>query len=303
MDDLPPHPQSHPDVNDCLFHYTSAGGLRGILESRCVWATDAAFLNDASEITYAGRQLELHLDNLVKALTMENPEHGSVERYRLAVMGSALDALVKFNDPGEYAPSSSYVSDGATYVSCFTERPDQLSQWRGYGGRGYSIGFSRDGLNELSIQGEEGRNAEVGDISAVRYGPRAIEALCAEVTDHFRSRPPSAHPGTSGFFETVNYLMPLLARIKDNAFEEEREWRVAVSRYNQQPTDYVHFRDDNRLVPYVRLGFDPASIAWVYIGPGADFRDQRALRAFLRKNGYDLDRVWVEPSRAPYRGG
>jgi hypothetical protein len=218
-------------------------------------------------------------------------------------MGSVLDALVKFNNPDEHAASSPYVSDGATYVSCFTERPDQLSQWRGYGGRGYSIGFSRDGLNNLSIQGEEGRLAEVGDISAVGYGPSAVQAFCAEVTAHLGSRSTSAQPGTRGFFEAVNYVMPLLARIKDEAFEEEREWRLTVSRYNQQPANYVHFRDDNRLVPYVKLRFDPASIAWVYIGPGADFRDQRALRAFLHKNGYDLDRVWVEPSRAPYRGG
>ena len=117
MDDLPPSPQSHPDVDDCLFHYTSAGGLKGILESRCIWATDAAFLNDASEIIYAGRQLGLHLDNLVKQLEMEKPEPGSVERNRLAVMGSVLDALVKFNNPDEHAASSPYVSDGATYVS------------------------------------------------------------------------------------------------------------------------------------------------------------------------------------------
>ena len=38
-------PDDHPAVEDCLFHYTSAGGMKGILESRCIWATDSAFLS------------------------------------------------------------------------------------------------------------------------------------------------------------------------------------------------------------------------------------------------------------------
>src|ERR1700723_3779531 len=39
--------EEHPE----LFHYTSAGGLEGILKTQTLWATNALFLNDRWEIT------------------------------------------------------------------------------------------------------------------------------------------------------------------------------------------------------------------------------------------------------------
>jgi hypothetical protein len=35
-----------------LYHYTSAEGLRGIIQSRCLHASLAYLLNDASEVSY-----------------------------------------------------------------------------------------------------------------------------------------------------------------------------------------------------------------------------------------------------------
>lgn len=35
-----------------VWHYTTAAGLSGILRSQTLWATETAFLNDASEIDY-----------------------------------------------------------------------------------------------------------------------------------------------------------------------------------------------------------------------------------------------------------
>jgi hypothetical protein len=34
------------------FHYTTAQGLKGIIDGKCLWATAASYLNDASEIEY-----------------------------------------------------------------------------------------------------------------------------------------------------------------------------------------------------------------------------------------------------------
>lgn len=46
-EDLHAHPPS------VLYHSTTAAGLLGILNSQRVWATNARFLNDPSEIRYA----------------------------------------------------------------------------------------------------------------------------------------------------------------------------------------------------------------------------------------------------------
>jgi hypothetical protein len=298
-------PYNHPEIDDCLFHYTSAGGLKGIFESGCIWATDAAFLNDSSEVIYAGREVELHLQNLVKHLELHNPQPDSPERVRLALMASAADALQKFNDAEGYAGSAPYVIDGATYVSCFTERPDQLSQWRGYGGRGYSVGLKKDALNNLEIDGEDQIHRSVGQIQRVLYGEEGLESLRRDVAQLFDHRAVS-HPGSAGFTDAVNVILPRLARVKHRAFEEEKEWRLIVSRYGFGPAKKLYLRESGRLVPYLKLKFDPSAVAFIYIGPGGTFNDERALRALLRGNGYEVDptrpgSVWIEHSDAPFR--
>ena len=196
--------------------------------------------------------------------------------------------------------SAPHVADGATYVACFTEKPDQLSQWRGYGGRGYALGFTKQGLAELIVEVAEDVDSPAGPIYEVGYGTPAIEHLLKEVANYFNDRRLSAHPGTSGFFDAVNFIMPRLSRFKHAAFEEEKEWRITVSRYNTASPN-IYFREGIRLTPYLKLRFGVYDLAWVYIGPGGDFHDKRALRAFLATNGYDPEKVWIEHSKAPFR--
>ena len=38
--------------NHIIYHYTSPIGLVGIIEKKCMWATDLRYLNDASEFSY-----------------------------------------------------------------------------------------------------------------------------------------------------------------------------------------------------------------------------------------------------------
>lgn len=53
------------DRSTCLYHYTSAVGLEGILRSRSLWATDTAFLNDWQEIVYAAEPLVADMEALL----------------------------------------------------------------------------------------------------------------------------------------------------------------------------------------------------------------------------------------------
>lgn len=106
-----------------LFHYTDAGGLRGIVTSQPMWASNAFFLNDATELTYAARLLHEVIADL---------EGGNVSPSARIFLERGTSTLL---DP------SSGLSD--VYVSCFCEEKDLLSQWRGYerDGGAYSIGM------------------------------------------------------------------------------------------------------------------------------------------------------------------
>ena len=59
-----------------LLHYTTLDGLRGILSSGCLWATDASCLNDSSEITH-------FFDERLRTLLLEEARKYAIELARI----------------------------------------------------------------------------------------------------------------------------------------------------------------------------------------------------------------------------
>lgn len=280
------------DRSSNLYHYTSGQGLDGILSSRSIWATDAAFLNDWREITYAAEPLIDRLESYVAGLPSPDPPEGrpdSVEENRSIIANSALGAIKRFIRVPPSEHRFHYI-DGATYVACLTEDYDQLGQWRGYGKSGYAIGFDRESLG-----------AAAPILGPVRYGRDAVETLCAEIIAYFENRRPTGHPGTGGFFDAVNFCMPRLAFVKHAAFAQEREWRLVHSRYNQ-PLEDVQVRTSPTLIPYVQCPFDDLAVREIVIGPGGDLHSERAVRALLQARGYRPNEIAITQSRAPFRG-
>lgn len=56
--------ESPSECENVLFHYTSLGGLLGILDSGALWATESRYLNDPTEITYADRIILSVIDSI-----------------------------------------------------------------------------------------------------------------------------------------------------------------------------------------------------------------------------------------------
>src|ERR1700730_1271189 len=107
-----------------LYHYTSAGGLLGIIESGTLWASDCRFLNDATELSYSTEQL------LAALSTLEDDTMGPES-------GFILPGVV------EHLTAETF----RVHVVCFCEDGDLLSQWRGYGADGgYAVGLGSDRL-------------------------------------------------------------------------------------------------------------------------------------------------------------
>jgi hypothetical protein len=278
------------DRRSWLYHYTSAVGLEGILRARSLWATDAAFLNDWQEIHYGAEPLI----EIMKTYLADNPPAPPIAKtndqgVRSMIVKSALDALEKLvsADRG-FHPA--YI-DSATYVACLSESHDDLGQWRGYGQQGYAIGFSKEDLRDAAPL-----------LGQVEYGDHAVLDLCDRVIHHFETRPLGAHPGTYGYFEALNRIMPQLALVKHGAFEGEREWRLVVSPRPDHPPAVRARVTSSGLTPYVELPFDLSCVVEVVIGPGGNLHSERAVRMLLRAHGYDPETVNVTQSRAPYRG-
>src|SRR3978361_1076702 len=92
-----------------LFHYTSGEGLLAILRTGNLRGSNFTFMNDRSEFTYGAALLRQLCEERLTSST------GEFER-----------AILELAAQGEPP------ADADLYLTCFCEKGDLLSQWRGY---------------------------------------------------------------------------------------------------------------------------------------------------------------------------
>src|ERR1022692_3309664 len=128
-----------------IYHYTSEEGMRGIVESDRIWATDIGFLNDYTEFRQAFKE------EYVGALTDAFREGLPKDLYDTArvviegILSKRISNILKIIQDS--------ISTHQAFVCSFTTLPrpsgadpgDRLSQWRGYSrsSQGLSLGFNK----------------------------------------------------------------------------------------------------------------------------------------------------------------
>src|SRR5580700_6539451 len=112
--------------NEPLFHYTSLGGLLGIVKDAALHATDVRFLSDAAELGHTG--------NLLQHVIYAKPHPDPRDSTMLFQFLEWLRGRLLFGN--------------MLFVVCFTADGNLLSQWRSYTkpSKGVSIGFDADKL-------------------------------------------------------------------------------------------------------------------------------------------------------------
>lgn len=276
-----------------LSHYTTFSGLEGIVSSGRFWATEASYLNDATEREYARRIIEGHLQ------TQESLHPGTPVQDALRAARKTLDGAREHY---------------AHFVLCFCEDHDLLSMWTSYAGRGGGFSLEFDGpriarlaLRPLGCFVKVAYGDELSDHPMVKAFERSCTRIAAAVSGPINSDVLGATLAIS--------LENLFVRLKHPAFREEHEWRVLI-RESVSPAvqsfSHVLFRGaDFSVKPYIELSLppeDPTSpekppmlpLRRVTVGPTLRPEETvRAVRWLLRKHGYDS--VEVAPSEAPYR--
>jgi len=272
---------------EALYHYTSLDGFLGILSTGVLWASKIQYLNDSTEYLFTiGLAEELLLERL-------EGEFNEKEKNKIKGMLRGIGGISQLN----------------VCVCSFSEKRDVLSQWRAYGGRsGVSIGFNSSNLLAQADQQEF-------IVAQCIYDEEQQKILISQLIDETLSVDFNTSSGymdpdrpntyvvlstDGGFHLSLAKLAPF---IKNNAFHEEKEWRLismgGISVHN------MTFRSgSSMIIPSFdfRLGDDKkAYISDIIVGPTPHPDLSRSSILSLLAH-YDAVRgVEVSSSEVPYR--
>ncbi|MHB1526633.1 MAG: DUF2971 domain-containing protein [Candidatus Dormibacteria bacterium] len=295
---------SDSDVPNLLYHYTDSPGLLGIVSSNRLWATNARYLNDASEFVYAQRIFadvgQAYLD------TVKSP--------------AVRDGLGLVIQMSRFSSGSQRMYD--LHVACFCDHGDLLSQWRGYGNRGgFAIGFRTAELLDRCNPAKPGWRYTLCKMVYDRHVQEQLVTSLLGQTCEALARASRRDRGST-FAELVALpelsnlqvrILGMLATFKNPGFAEEREWRIvqALPRFMVSDADrsLMQFRDKGGLiVPYVDLDLSSEEggmpgrlpIAKVVCGPTHSPDSLRfSVGDLLAKYGWPVGTTEVTSSRVP----
>jgi hypothetical protein len=161
------------------------------------------------------------------------------------------------------------------FVFSFSEKGDELSQWRAYAndGLGFTIGVDATCLSEQAKVGND------FDFSRFSYSERHLENRLQLAIKHIEvalNRYDASHlradvfNRAAGFFDVV--AATVSASYKHSSFQLEAEWRLKAFVSEDDLHDQVRIREKNGLlVPYIELDIcdsDKLPIRRIGIGPG-----------------------------------
>ena len=280
------------DEPELLYHYTNTSGLLGLVQNQDFWATDARYLNDSSEVSYASAVTQNYAERLMLDLVMKAAKDRQEE------VENALDPL-RYKELERIGYLAKGLREGQEigyhpHVVSFSANGDQLSQWRGYGHgtEGYALGFSRNLLDRTV--------AEKPDLSLLRVTYGIDEPTWERLRDDIWGYAFNGKDAADSYFKKT--LLPLLASIKDPGFREEKEWRLlSIELDPAKPRFRVN--ETGMLIPYVEIPWPTSSLREIKLGPGinTELRKTAVQELLFRSLKSDAMQVKITTSEIPFR--
>jgi len=235
-----------------LYHFTDAGGLVGILESRTLRASHFATLNDATEKEY-GLSLA---SKLLGDIAAHDDKHGVFTLTRAMVAGKA--AISNKLEEAVILAASSAISRRKAFVASLCKREDRSFHWMHYGkaGRGYALE-----LQFAPNTSFEDSSKPAWAIRPILYEPKHQTQAIRRILQAFATvldRLPvgSVDAGQAAVLLLVG-LANLAVGMKDPSFRHEEEWRLFL--LFATPDVKVKFRArGSMVVPFVDFSLETA---------------------------------------------
>lgn len=250
-----------------LYHYCSSEAFLAMMRTRTLWLSSFSFMNDSLELRHAVTMYRRILPKMIDELRSETTARlRSDAKEMVTHLALAL---------GEYEEGG-LLSVGA-YGTCFSERRDQLSQWRAYGsdGSGFAIGFNMTNMSLPITKAMHKGTLPWLSLRKVSYEEPPAEALCRHVVHELFSAEYQTDDWTLLVYRAGEWLINRACDFKHPAFSEEEEWRLVLLPWippKQMPS--ITFDRETRyragrsgIIPYYQLRLPDTAFRSVWLGP------------------------------------
>lgn len=307
-----------PKAPPVLYHYCSVDTLISIIENHNIWLSDAEKTNDYTEMKWLFAKIREVIDETVLSYKKiyDNELLQRTKEIALETVGNLLS---------KRAPIA---KNSKSFLICFSEARDLLSQWRAYGsdGNGVAIGFNTEVFEKFMYD-------PFYTLTKVIYNREdTLKFLHMAIDEQLKWSIESSIDKGKGVYRESELIMNvslLMLSIwqesfvyKNDMFSEEQEWRIfrKLQSDNYCTDDgvddygYADFLDGfftgndkylgdftrsplkfrssgNDLRVYFELGFEKRKrdiIKEIIIGPKCRI-DEFDIKLLLAKNGYIED--------------
>ena len=244
-----------------LYHYCSNDKLMNIINSKQLWMSDISRSNDYNE-------MRLFYPDIFQATEDCCANESFDFQYRDETGFKAIQRLL--TDVFRRIDMSFVNGSLTSFVVCFSENKDVLSQWRGYAndGSGCSLGFSRDGLKKYCRS-----NMDLISLSKVNYLSKEqydavllkeaskikerIKLLKKEILELFNSRALTDDENDALkmilLYRTFCDFFRASLKYKSDSFKEESEWRLF---FNKMSKDETTLYADEKTISDIKKEYD-----------------------------------------------
>jgi len=265
---------------DTLYHYCSNEAFHAIVSNQSIRLSSLSLSNDAME----GKLIS----ETIKTLTLDKE----------TIKNSHKNATIYEG-----------LFEGLGF--CLSKKGDLLSQWRGYANdaTGVSIGFSTQYLQQLKDQHAGSVDSDF-NLERIEYDQqtqkdiltsRLNKILAAEEDLNTASK---ATPNLKeSLLRAECLLLRDMYRFKNDAFQEELEWRLLslIICIDETLPNCDFQAKGNKITPFRTLELDPLgcpAITHVILGP-KNITPENVIKQFLNTNGFV--EVKVNRAKASYR--
>jgi hypothetical protein len=271
-------------VPEFIYHYTSLDSFEKIVTSKKIRASNILYLNDSQEMREAIEMMLRFLDNIdnddspqkILALIREIQKRLSSELFNDYIEGSVADLQKEI------------------FVCSFSNKPDMLSQWRGYCPESQGIcvcfGYTLEIQEFINSQGFSLVRCEY---AKERETPKCLIDFINGIIAKYDSFSP--HTKIASRIDAVLKgfeldFLQLASRVKNSAFVEEDEWRLVSGPLSPNDPNISYRPGKSMMVPYLEIKLckeDNGSLnipkVWIGPTPNKDLACHSIIH-FLQKN-------------------